>query len=460
MSDAASIHNGSADGGASERKGTLGATAPAYAGHRQWFPEKNHLCFPPRGPNRPSLRQVLSEPEIGYWSHIQEPTPEFGIAGLRSNSRAEFLGHIELDAKAQQKLLATHHQGLEDIFAELDQGKAKLARRHKREAEARRNAQRMEADQQRQLESESVGHERAAWALTDKAALDYFNNPIELLDKDISRTNCKINGLQGIFDVKDDFFRPAHPDFNVHGGWNNFKTNERNGELDYFGDPKFADLRVKVKGGPDRPAKLGPSEQMFRERLENKMRIITDLNHKDALAKTDGALRAKSIRENKPEFSALKRDKPPWSDSKDPKLGYFSTPDAYVPGDHPYTTGMPKYVRMSDRALSPKRDYVAGNAERTSFWKAPKPGHQAGSSNYQAYAQEMLCSPGVKGMLKWSGSKSNPAIDLNKVPCQLKKSVSGHLLKGSGGGSPCHKAVGAPRNTGSWKPGPKVGGGF
>jgi len=437
------VQDANADGDTLDRRATFGATAPlSYAGHRQPFPDRNNLCFPPRGKNRPTMRQIMSEP----------------------NLRAEFMGQTQLHAEDRREAEPErYHQGLEDIFAELDAGKAVLSKQKKREAEARRNYLRSIADQERLLASESVGHERTPWALTDKCMLDYFNDPIALLDKDISRTNSKNNVLMGIFDVKDERFRPAHHEFDVHGGWNNFKTNERDAKIDFFED--YLGNYLRVKDGADRPRKLGPTELPFREKLDRKLAKATDENHRDQMAKTCGYMKKQRIEENAEEFGALKRgkppfDKPPWNDSKDPKLGYFSQPEPYVPGDHPYTTGMPKYVLTSDRALSSKRDYIAGDAERTSFWKAPKAGHQGGSSNMHAHAQDLVCPKGVKNILKWSRSKSNPTIDLNTVPGQLRKSVSGHLMKNSMGGSPCHKAVGAPRSTGSWKQPPRVAGSF
>eukprot|EP00929_Paragymnodinium_shiwhaense_P021831 TRINITY_DN14127_c0_g1_i1.p1 TRINITY_DN14127_c0_g1~~TRINITY_DN14127_c0_g1_i1.p1 ORF type:complete len:436 (-),score=84.74 TRINITY_DN14127_c0_g1_i1:261-1568(-) len=435
MSDAASVNNASAADAASERAGTFGSTAPwSYDGHRHPPPDVNHLCFPPRGQNRPTLRQVLSEPTI----------------------RREFLCQTELHAQDRYNAEPErYHQGLEDLFSQLDSGKASLAKQRKREAEARRNQSKIELEQQRQIASESVGHERTPWAFTDKCVLDYFNNQAELLDKDISRTNNKNDMLQGIFDVKDDFYKACHPEFNVHKTWNNFRTNERG--TDRGQSPIFG---VKDEGGPDRPSKLSPTELPIRKRLEKTVARMTDEIHRDALAATDGCLRKTKIEKAAPEFSCLKRQKAPWTSHKDPKLGYFSSPEPYVPADHPYTTMLPKYVQQSDRAVSPMRDFIAGDSGRTSFWKAPKTGYQGGTTNYQRHAQEITTPNGVKHMLKWAGSKSNPQIDLSKVPGQLKKSVSGHLMRGSGGGSPCHKATAGARTVGSWRPVPRVAGAF
>eukprot|EP00928_Gymnodinium_smaydae_P087011 TRINITY_DN71374_c0_g1_i1.p1 TRINITY_DN71374_c0_g1~~TRINITY_DN71374_c0_g1_i1.p1 ORF type:complete len:602 (-),score=138.10 TRINITY_DN71374_c0_g1_i1:42-1847(-) len=561
-------------------------------------PERNPLHFPPRGGNRPVLRQILSEPTLDkngsglkeeflgsmtLWPtssdstlRRKKPRPDprddpsvvrdAGLRGLLddldsqkrtmagendktlkkqawgSASATAFPGAAQAEhhlenyqaIRTMQAPLRQYREGMHRLLDRLD---AKTAQRKEEQAlaTAKLDAERRMRDNIEACQTFfNKAADRPAWTYCDPA--DYFQRP--LIERDVSHTNVKIDGLMGIFDVKDDKFKPAHHEFNVHGGWAYHATNERGTQNDLFSvpptyltkqngkpealiamdwkitslererlvvendtrpnpsriaaiDAELEQLRVeqkelsdawltaahepgtapmllknKVAGpagpGPPRPARMGPSELWYAHRLDRKLVECEKEGAKDKVIKTAGTHRRRVLESEAPPYSAVvkgfphakkdfnERDMPrqvqrtmygdgaPISpkEKRNPVHTYFSMYDPELPGDNPYTTGLDKYVTQPERALSFEREFIVGEQKGVvPFWHPPKAGEVKGSVSRHAHAQLMMCPRGCPGILEWA-NRAGPGVDLDKVPGQLKKSHSGHLKKGDGGGTP------------------------
>lgn len=210
-------------------------------------------------------------------------------------------------------------------------------------------------------------------------------------------------------------------------------------------------------GSNGQPSKMHHTESHFAQRLDRKMVEADRLRAMDSLVKSCGTLRRQEMMKNVDPNSCLKREMPAWQEQQTTTHTYFSSPETYLPGDHPYTTGLDRHIHQSERGISMEPDLVVGDGERTSFRKAKKPGEVAGTSALAAHAQALLCPPGCKKILSMSRSKSSPTIDLSATPGQLMKTTSGHLKKNPDGGTPCRTAAVGLRSVGSWAPPPKLG---
>lgn len=139
---------------------------------------------------------------------------------------------------------------------------------------------------------------------------------------------------------------------------------------------------------------MDPKEKMYARRLERKLAKAKAQEKQDMLEKTMGIYRKKNIEANADEFSSLKRQKPAWQDQQVTTHEIFSNPEKYKPGDQKYETGLPEHITQAERALSYERDFIGGDPERTTAWKAPKAGALKGSKVRALRAKVLLCPPG------------------------------------------------------------------
>lgn len=242
-------------------------------------PEINHLHFPPRGKNRPTLRQVLRPdfPEkdefLGAkteWpTHLsratqqrRRPDPRDDPSVIQDTGLRKLLQQLDEQKRGNQLSPARsspmrqrapevkmHHspahqaiqvmqshgvafrERLNELSAILDEKSAVRRKEQRLRHERAKAKERMKEDVAALQTFAKRCAERDDWTYCDPPG--YFEKPLKI-ERDASRTGMKIDGLQGIYDVKDDNFKPPHSDF---GGWVPHSTNEREAELDLFALP-------------------------------------------------------------------------------------------------------------------------------------------------------------------------------------------------------------------------------
>lgn len=331
-------------------------TAPKSDGERCWV-------FPPRGPGRPSIQQVFSEPSL----------------------RKDVLGLGDADPERPGP-----RQGLGDIFEVLD----KHAAARQQECERQQLASQAAREQQLQVERNRaflrLAAERAAWTPCDPPG--FFERPEYVTGE--AATCVKNPFLMGMYAAPG--WKPPHHEYNVRNGWNPHSRNDRNEVLAEFG--------AKPK------ERMSQRERKFAERLERTLGRAKALEKRDALLRTQGDLRKRYLEEHAEEHSCLKREKEVWALQHVSTHVVFSSPEPYKPGEQPYETGLRRYIEQPDRANSYERDFIAGDPERTCFWHPPKARAIAGSAQRLQKAQELLCPRGCKSLLAGTQSKSTGAL--------------------------------------------------
>lgn len=307
----------------------------------------SHLWFPPRGLPRPTLNQVLSEPDL----------------------RKEFYQHEGTGDRLQYRrdwMQLMHH--LDD---QIDQRK----KDHKRRLETEVALLRARQAHKRSEEVVSLQKEKPAWTYPEP--MEYFERPRPGLLMEASNSFLKNDLLQGIFDTPEG--KPAHWEYDIFGKWAPFAT----------ADSLAKDCRARP---------IDAKEKMYKERLERKLKEARELERLDALKKTDGRYKKKYLEEHASEFSCLKREKPAWTEQRVYTHEYFSQPNGTKPGDIYYETGIDKHITQSERAMSYKRDVIVGDPERTSFWKEPPGGTLKGKAARALRAKALLCPRGCSGL--------------------------------------------------------------
>jgi len=104
-----------------------------------------------------------------------------------------------------------------------------------------------------------------------------------------------------------------------------------------------------------------------------------------------------------------------WNDQEITTHTYFSSPAPYKPGDHEYETGLPEYVTQPERAMSFKKEFILGDANRTLFWESPGPGSVKGTTRRHRKARELLCPPGCKALVGKSNSTGQLSRHMKQV---------------------------------------------
>lgn len=309
----------------------------------------SHLWFPPRGLPRPTMNQVLSEPDLRKEFYQHEAT------GDRLQYRRDWM-----------KLM----HGIDD---QIEQRK----KDHKRTLETEVALLRARQAHRRSEEAASLQSEKPPWTYPEP--MEYFERPRPALLMEASNTFMKNDMLMGIFDTPDG--KPAHWEYDTFGGW-----------------APFASAESLARDARARP--IDPKEKMYKERLERKLKEAKELERLDALKKTDGRYKKKHLEEHADEFSCLKREKPAWTEQRVYTHEYFSQPNGTKPGDIYYETGIDKHITQSERAMSFKRDVIVGDPERTSFWKEPHGGTLKGKASRALRAKALLCPRGCSGLKK------------------------------------------------------------
>lgn len=335
---AASIGGSEARGGSTGSRAMAKTLGPA---------SMNHLLFPARGMPRPILGQVLSAPSL----------------------RTEFMAHENVPDRTQ------YRESWDDLMSHLDVQCAQRKDDHKRRIETE-IAVLKTRDSHKRMENSEAMFERPDWTYCDPA--DYFEKPRPGTLQEPSNQYHKNDLLQGMYTCSE--YKPPHWEYNVHGGWSPFDRNLRGRSLDMFG--------TKV------PRQMDPKEKMYAERLEKKLAKAKAKEKQDVLERTMGIYKKKKIEANADPFSCLKRELPAWQDQRVYTHEIFSEPERDKPGDHEYETGLPEHITQPDRALSYERDFICGDPERTTAWKAPKAGVLKGSKVRALRAKVLLCPPG------------------------------------------------------------------
>lgn len=307
----------------------------------------SHLWFPPRGLPRPTLNQVLSEPDLRKEFYQHEAIED------RTQYREDWLKLMhDLDDQVEQRK-QNYKRRLETEVALL---RARQAHRHAEDAV-------------------SLQAEKPPWNYPEP--MEYFERPRPGLLMEASNTFTKNDMLMGIFDTPND--KPAHWQYDTYGGWAPF----------IHADSLAKDARARP---------VDPKEKMYKERLERKLKQAKELERLDALKKTDGRYKKKHLEENANEFSCLKREKPAWTEQRVYTHEYFSEPAKSKPGDIFYETGIDKHIVQPEKAMSYARDVIVGDPNRTSFWREPPPGIVKGRSSRALRAKALLCPRGCSGL--------------------------------------------------------------
>lgn len=326
--------------------------------HTATLHERKPHVFPPRGAdNRQELRQVFSE-----------PTLRRGVFGADCTYPQE-----SVDVAKYRKGLASMLQGLEQQTQ-----KRRAMKRRRRDSE--KFVARMKESYYRSLDEARVGNEKPAWTYCDPAG--YFENPLPV--DGTESLVCSRRPNNGIYETNDPRYRPPHSESNVLGGWNYHTHNLKNQILDEFGTKGYK--------------QLSPTERKFADRLDQSIKKQTELINKDALEKTQGWVKKQKLFSSASEFSALKGTQPVWAEQRNTTHTYFSSPEAYKPGEREYESGLQYYIETSDRTTSFKRDFVIGHQGQTSNWRGPK-GGVSGSIRRRAQAQALLCPKGCPSLI-------------------------------------------------------------
>jgi len=327
---------------------------------------KNPLLFPPRGPSRPHMRQVLSEPEL---------TRRFlALPEHNQDYQADKLDEPTKDYHQGAKSHDDYRQGLSSLLKGLEKQTTKKKEKERHRQVSENAANEMKRAHELFLENGRVAKEKPAWTYTDHA--DFMEQP-QLYEQGESKICSRNNLLTGIFDVPHPDYKPPHSECNVYGGWNYFDTNLRNERLYEFRDKAW------------QKTPMGPNEIKFKERLDRSIERMTAATHKDALDKTTGSVKKKKLFETARGHSCLKREGPPWTTQDFSTHTYFGEYTAYKPGDNKYETGIPKYVVQAERGMSYKTNIIVGDEQQKSFWKGA-PGTLSGTNRRHTMAQELL----------------------------------------------------------------------
>lgn len=369
---------------------------PKHEGPTVERPLRNPLLFPPRGPERPTLRKILSEPALAT---------EFLGLGPQHEKHREI-------AKPNM-----YHSGLEDMMKCLDRQNAKLRREATCKRKLEKNAERNHKEHENMLAATSVSAEPPPW--NSWHVMECFENPMPI-DRTPSLTTDKNDRQMGIYDVKE--FKPPHHEENVKGLWDPHQKNE-------FGEMNGM-FRTKQK------KRMGPTEKKFADRLDRVVQKQERLASIDAVNQTTGSWKRSQIEGNAGPHSSLNRTLPPWVDQTTTDHLFFSIPDASVPGDNLDFPGIGEYVSQPQRTLSYERDFICGDGERTSHWRGVKPG-VTGSTTRLDMANGLLLMPGEKRRFDRTLPNPKPSILTFQQHRTLAKSRSMGGLSSSKGSDGC-----------------------
>jgi hypothetical protein len=376
-------------------------------------PDLNHhstlLLFPPRGPGRPTLRKVLSEPTL-RGDFLGTPGAEAAEKSSRRHwaSEAEarwtdFQGDAATRRTVTEALKAERADfrgGIDDLMRGLDTQCAARKVDHQRRQQAERALLRVVSRNRSFLKAEQERSLRPAWTYCEP--MEYFERPP--IDTSGGTTFVKNRFLQGMFD--DPETKPPHFESNVHGGWNFHSRNPKGETLQLFGEkPKH---------------RHEPKEVMYATRLEEAKKTATEREFQDAVQHgvrppgpgiaglhAMGKNKQQRIFNSMGDHSCLKRTKKEWNEQLITTHTTFHEYDSYKPGDHEYETGLGTYIVQPERAMSFKKDFICGDGERKSFWSSPKAGAVHGTTRRHQKAKELLCPPGCKALLQATPGRRN-----------------------------------------------------
>eukprot|EP00401_Gymnodinium_catenatum_P004276 CAMPEP_0117457530 /NCGR_PEP_ID=MMETSP0784-20121206/455_1 /TAXON_ID=39447 /ORGANISM="" /LENGTH=544 /DNA_ID=CAMNT_0005251005 /DNA_START=54 /DNA_END=1686 /DNA_ORIENTATION=- len=261
--------------------------------------ERNHLLFPPRGVNRPTLRQVLSEPTLRqeFFGPTTEPPAVDQTRTVRrrpghrnETSRVRWSQPLPGQTWPDANVVGPggeYRKGLCDLFETLDAQSAQKRQDEQRAAEYEREQHRLRMEQEKAVQFANRGVERPPWAYCDP--MEYFQKP--LIERDEPHPNEKLDVPQSI----------------ANGGWAAHNLNERGRELDEFG--------TRDSGKPQELARL----DFQVKKLEiDRLRLINDAKGKKnqrgstaALASIDEELQELRVQQREWEVSWGKATIPP-----------------------------------------------------------------------------------------------------------------------------------------------------
>jgi hypothetical protein len=302
--------------------------------------------FPPRGPGRPGLLQVQSEPTLR------------GLSGVREDQ-------------------AQPSETFEDLLQALDEQRAARLKREKRAKLIERARAKKEREVERYARSQSWGApELPPWNEPDPGG--YFQPPT--YETGEQGAFMKNTFLQGMYDVPG--IKPPHSDVVTGPAWKYHRNNDKNEERGLFEKAR---------------SRMGRRELKYMDRLDKKMEAAQLLEQKDAEI-LYGAAKRKHMLATAPEFSSLKGVKDHWHAQRVTTHVTFSKPEPYDSGDNEYDTDLPQHIMQADRATSFAKDFICGdtNGGTKSFWRPPKAGNVAGTTHKHDHAQELLVPPGIR----------------------------------------------------------------
>jgi len=232
--------------------------------------------------------------------------------------------------------------------------------------------------------------EKPAWTYCD-AGGGFFERP--QYEQGGSITSVKNEFLQGIYGVQG--WKPPHSD--VSKVWNPHTRNDKSETLSEFG--------MKAR------KRMSAPELKYAERLDKAVALAVAADREDAANRTSGAWKKQHVQTSVGEFSALRREKSAWNTQAVATHVYFSMPEAAKPGDHHYETGLREHITQPARAKDFSRDIVAGDHQRSSFWKPRGSAAKVGTARQQSVAEDLLCPRGVRQLRRrLAASASAPSV--------------------------------------------------
>lgn len=313
--------------------------------------KRSPLFLLPRGPCRPQLRPVLSDPAL----------------------RGEFLGlGAERASRGVDREIPcdppSRNASLEDLFRIIDKHGIDKREETRRKRGTKKGLEVTQRAYEALLDSATMGKQRPDWTYCDPS--DFFEKP-QLIDTGES-LNCTHNPLiSGIYTAPG--WKPPHSESNLKCGWSCHTRNLHNEKLGYF-------------NAKDR-SRMSPSEQLFHDRLTRQLTTITALTKEDTLKRTTGSVRKQQIAE---EQSCLRRKSKGWFEQRVSTHTYFCSPDPYKSGEHPKDMLLKPYIHQAERARSPEREFISGDGASKSHRRPPRAGVLAGTQNRRVAAQALL----------------------------------------------------------------------
>lgn len=327
-------------------------------------PRVNHLLLPVRGPCRPGLRKILSEPSLRtdfYGKNV--------AASSADPHRATLVGAESLGgADSPGEYLPEYRAGLADLFATMD-AQTKWKEKERRRVRAAEQVM-LRGERERLANARETVHDPVPWSPCDPPG--YFEQP-------------KIDNTESpTLPAKAQARHTENPAMKtLEAGWSNDYCNDKGQMLAEFGTKAYH--------------RLGPTERRFADKLAATLSTNDRLMKQDAKNKTSGAYKRSLIRAAS-DVALSKNSRDPWKEPRK-ELRYFQRPQV----DEPGTTNKPAlrpYIEQPDRTNNGELGFICASMDgKKSHWHPPVGKKVAGSVKLLTEAKVLIAAPGCPSLL-------------------------------------------------------------